>query len=142
MSLTLFDDIFVITEIDNANYDKVSRVTARSKSSQEIQLTIDINHDLFPIEMNETLTVALTASLTESSETGESVSWRPPRAGEHSLADDYDYVMYGTVYKFNEGKDDKISVFVSFGGLLMCLEGPYRSLSSLKQEHVYILIRR
>lgn len=140
MSLTLFDDVFVITDIDSANYDKVSRITARSKSSQEIQLTLDINHDLFPVENGETLTVALASSLSE--EATETASWRPPKEGERSLADDYDYVMYGTVYKFDEGKNDNISVYLSYGGLLMCLEGSYRSLSSLKQDNIYLLIRR
>lgn len=64
------------------------------------------------------------------------------KADDRSLADDYDYVMYGTVYKFEESSDtDKMSVYISFGGLLMRLEGGYRSLSNLKQENAYILIR-
>lgn len=33
------------------------------------------------------------------------------------------------------------AVYVSFGGLLLCLEGGYRHLSSLKQENVYLLMR-
>lgn len=69
-------------------------------------------------------------------------SWRPPKRGDRSLADDYDYVMFGTVYKFEESQDnDKMAVYISFGGLLMRLEGGYRSLSNLKQENAYILIR-
>lgn len=34
------------------------------------------------------------------------------------------------------------SVYISFGGLLLCLEGGYRNLSSLKQENIYLLMRR
>lgn len=50
--------------------------------------------------------------------------------------------MFGTVYKFEESQDnDKMAVYISFGGLLMRLEGGYRSLSNLKQENAYILIR-
>ena len=88
-----------------------------------------------------TITLASSLSLEEASESQAPGSWRPPKQGERSLADDYDYVMYGTVYKFEEGSDDKISVYVSFGGLLLCLEGGYRNLSSLKQENIYLLMR-
>lgn len=142
MSSTLFDDLFKITDIENGEYDKVSRITAQSQSSQDIKLTLDINHDLFPIKQDQVLTVALASTLNLDGSVSMD-SWRPPRDGDaRTLADDYDYVMHGTVYKFDEGKDnDNLLVYVSFGGLLMCLEGGYRSLSSLKQDKIYLLIR-
>jgi DNA-directed RNA polymerase I, II, and III subunit RPABC3 len=144
MSSTLFDDIFTITEVDSARYNKVSRIVASSTTSSDIKITLDINSDLFPVKTNESVTVTLASSLSLDGDKDQSgsISWRPPKAGEKSLADDYDYVMHGTVYKFEEGSDDKISVYVSFGGLLLCLEGGYRNLSSLKQENVYLLMRR
>ncbi len=37
---------------------------------------------------------------------------------------------------------DSSSVYVSFGGLLLCLQGGYRNLSNLKQENIYLLLRR
>jgi DNA-directed RNA polymerase I, II, and III subunit RPABC3 len=143
MSSTLFDDIFTITEVDSARYNKVSRIVASSTTSSDIKITLDINSDLFPVKTNESVTVTLASSLSLDGDKDQSgsISWRPPKAGEKSLADDYDYVMYGTVYKFEEGSDDKISVYVSFGGLLLCLEGGYRNLSSLKQENIYLLMR-
>lgn len=144
MSTTLFDDIFTISEVDAARYNKVSRVVAASTTSSDIKITLDINSDLFPVKTNESVTVTLASSLSldGANDASTTTSWRPPKAGETSLADDYDYVMYGTVYKFEEGADDKISVYVSFGGLLLCLEGGYRNLSGLKQENVYLLMRR
>lgn len=144
MSNTLFDDIFNVTEVDAARYNKVSRIVASSTTSADIKITLDINSDLFPVKANDSVTITLASSLSldENEEKNTTASWRPPRAGEKTLADDYDYVMYGTVYKFEEGKDDKIAVYVSFGGLLLCLEGGYRNLSSLKQENIYLLMRR
>lgn len=144
MSSTLFDDIFTITEVDAARYNKVSRVVASSTTSSDIKITLDVNTDLFPLSANDSVTFTLASSLSldGDAESTAQASWRPPKAGEKSLADDYDYVMYGTVYKFEEGAEDKISVYVSFGGLLLCLEGGYRNLSSLKQENVYLLMRR
>ncbi|GME86672.1 unnamed protein product [Ambrosiozyma monospora] len=146
MSTTLFDDVFNVQSVDSARYDKVSRIIASSTSSQDTKLTLDINTELFPVSTSDTLTITLAKTLSLDDSTAEEFlssngSWRPPKPNQRSLMDEYDYVMYGTVYKFEEGKNDKISVYVSFGGLLMCLEGNYRSLSNLKQENLYILIR-
>ena len=33
-------------------------------------------------------------------------------------------------------------VYISFGGLLLLLDGPYKKLSSLKQEYVYLLLKK
>lgn len=33
-------------------------------------------------------------------------------------------------------------VYVSFGGLLLCLDGPYKKLSPLRFEHVYLLLKK
>ncbi|KAK9368667.1 hypothetical protein V1509DRAFT_622394 [Lipomyces kononenkoae] len=144
MATPLFDDLFTVTTLDSKRYDRVSRITATSNSASDIHLTLDVNTELFPITVGEILSIAIAKTLaTESSSAGNSSSsWREPKPGERGLADDYDYVMYGTVYKFEEGKTDNIAVYVSFGGLLLCLEGGYKKLASLKQENVYLLIRR
>lgn len=109
MSNTLFDDIFNITEVDAARYNKVSRIVGTSSTSSDIKITLDINSDLFPVEVNDALTITLASSLSLEEESKDTTaSWRAPKAGEKSLADDYDYVMYGTVYKFEESSDDKM----------------------------------
>jgi len=33
-------------------------------------------------------------------------------------------------------------VYLSFGGLLLVLHGPYRKLTSLKVEQMYLLVKR
>ncbi|CUM62879.1 uncharacterized protein PRCAT00000438001 [Priceomyces carsonii] len=143
MSGILFEDMFNVDSVDVGRYNKVSRISAQSSTSQDVKITLDINSEVFPVRDNDSLTITLASTLgNESSMLTASGSWRPPKAGDRSLADDYDYVMYGTVYKFDEtAGSDKMSVYISFGGLLMCLEGGYRSLSNLKQENAYILIR-
>ncbi|CAI5755547.1 unnamed protein product [Candida verbasci] len=143
MSSILFEDMFIVDSTDPGRYTKVCRITGYSSTSQDIKITLDINNELFPVKSKDSLTITLASSLgNDSSMVTSNGSWRPPRDGERSIADDYDYVMYGTVYKFEENVDnDKMSVYISFGGLLMRLEGGYRSLSNLKQENAYILIR-
>lgn len=144
MSGTLFDDTFVVQEVDPGRYNKVARIAAISTTQEQVKLDLDINIELFPVSAQEQLTVVLASSLGtddgESSTRGH--SWRPPQPGQRSLADDYDYVMHGTAYKFEEVGKELIAVYYSFGGLLMRLEGNYRSLSNLKQEDAYLLVRR
>ncbi|QPG77188.1 DNA-directed RNA polymerases I, II, and III subunit RPABC3 [Brettanomyces nanus] len=146
MSSTLFDDIFNVESVDPGRYTKVCRIVATSTTSPDTKITIDVNTELFPVSKSDTLTITLAKSLNvddsaESEMFTANGSWRPPKPNQRSLTDDYDYVMYGTVYKFEEGSNDKISVYCSCGGLLMCLEGNYRTLSSLKQENLYVLMR-
>lgn len=144
MSTTLFDDIFQVQEVDQGRYNKVSRIEATSTSTEQCKLTLDINTDLFPVHVNDNLTVMLSSTLSLDGHEESSVSWRAPQPGQRSLADDYDYVMYGTAYRFEEVNNNKdvIAVYYSFGGLLMRLEGNYRNLSNLKQENAYLLVRR
>ena len=44
------------------------------------------------------------------------------QSGEKSLADDFEYVMHGKIYKKDEA--DSMTIFISFGGLLLKLVGP------------------
>lgn len=138
----LFSDLFRIESLDAGKYDRVARIEAQSTTNPDLQLTLDINTELYRVQKGETLTVTVASSLGDAN---SSRSWRPPRAGEVSLADDYEYVMHGKVYKFTESdKEDKdrLALYASFGGLLLSLEGNYRHLAPLKQEEIYLLIRR
>lgn len=145
MSSSLFDDIFTVLEVDPGRYNKVVRVEAQSTSQDSCKLTLDINAELFPVKAQDQLTVMIATSLQlDGSEEPQGGSWRAPAPGTRSLADDYDYVMYGTAYKFEEvkGNKDSLAVYYSFGGLLMRLEGNYRLLNNLKQENAYLLCRK
>ncbi|CDO53032.1 similar to Saccharomyces cerevisiae YOR224C RPB8 RNA polymerase subunit ABC14.55, common to RNA polymerases I, II, and III [Geotrichum candidum] len=143
MASTLFDDIFHTESVETDRYDRVARLTASSVSDKDVRLTLDINSELFPVTKGSSISLAVAQTLSLDGEVKPpSSGWREAKPGERTLADDYDYVMYGTVYKFEESSGDKISVYISFGGLLMSLEGGYRKLSNLKQENVYLLLRR
>lgn len=110
MSALLFDDLFTITTLDDKRYDRVSRITATSNSSADIHLTLDLNTELFPVSLGDVLSIALAKTLSTDSTSASTSSsgWREPKPGERGLADDYDYVMYGTVYKFEEGKNENM----------------------------------
>ncbi|KAJ5106915.1 RNA polymerase Rpb8 [Penicillium angulare] len=138
----LFEDHFTITSINAQKYDRVSRLTCSSNDAS-LTFTLDVNSELYPCEVNESLSMALASTLSLDGKEDTRASWREVSMGEQTLANDYDYVCHGKVYRFEEGQTkDTMAVFVSFGGLLLYLEGPYKKLAPLKIDHVYLLLKK
>jgi len=157
-SSIVFDDIFTISAIDKEGkkFDRVSRLYGHSKN-YDMDLTLDYNVELFPLQLEENFALALSSSLarggpegTTSTDVGvddtddkERDVWRPDGKGRRGLEDDYDYVMYGKVYKFDGGTAEIVTAYASFGGLLMSLTGSFRHMTSIVLgDPVYLLMRK
>ncbi|KAI1633141.1 DNA-directed RNA polymerases and 3 polypeptide [Biscogniauxia mediterranea] len=155
----LFEDAFTITDVDQSKYDRVARLTAQSTDNQTM-LQLDFNTELFPCFRGETLQVVLATSLAldggasaSSADGGAGAGagvasrergWKDVKGGgESTLADLYDYVCHGKIYKFEDGTDGQtIRAYISFGGLLMMLEGPYKKLTPLRVDNTYLLVKK
>ncbi|KAG6850834.1 hypothetical protein H0H93_008137 [Arthromyces matolae] len=123
-----------------------------------MDLTLDYNVELFPLQNDESFALALATSLArggapttanatdgaeENSDEKERDVWRPDGKGRRGLEDDYDYVMYGKVYKFDGGSTEIVTVYASFGGLLLSLTGSFRHLTSIVLgDPIYLLVRK
>lgn len=101
----LFEETFLITAYDQAKYDRVARITATSNDNAT-QMTLDVNIELFPCRVGEALQVVLATSLSLDGQKGgdDEKGWRDVK-GESTLADMYDYVCHGKIYKFEDGAD-------------------------------------
>ncbi|KAH9806810.1 RNA polymerase [Melampsora americana] len=145
-SSLLFDDLFTLTDLDKEGkkFDRVSRLKAIS-SNHNMNLTLDFNIELYSLKIGDSFALALSASLTPEGEKDggpEIQSWRL-EDGKGGLADEYDYVMYGKLYKFDTGASDTVTCYISFGGLLMALSGDYRHLDQLTVgQMLFLLMRR
>lgn len=100
-----------------------------------MDLTLDYNLELFPLQTDQSFALALASSLVRgggaagADGTGEDGDdndvWRPDGKGRRGLEEDYDYVMYGKVsnhprltrgvdqmnlqvYKFDGGKEEVV----------------------------------
>lgn len=72
-----------------------------------MDLTLDYNIELFPLEKDQNFALALASSLSRGGpsvntteggdEDNERDVWRPDGKGSRGLEDEYDYVMYGKV---------------------------------------------
>ncbi|OJJ98709.1 hypothetical protein ASPACDRAFT_121270 [Aspergillus aculeatus ATCC 16872] len=140
----LFEDTFTITAINQQKYDRVSRLTCTS-SDNFTTFTLDVNTELYPCVVGESLNMALasTLSLDGKDDSGAKAGWKEVGMGEQTLANDYDYVCHGKVYRFEESSTaGNMAVFTSFGGLLLYLEGPYKKLAPLRIDYVYLLLKK
>ncbi|RKO91368.1 RNA polymerase Rpb8-domain-containing protein [Blyttiomyces helicus] len=141
-----FSEMFEVTEIDphGKKFDRVSRITAKCENVA-MDLILDVNTEIYPMAEAEKFTLTLASSLALDGTTGDvskKEAWRET-PGERTLADDYEYVMYGKVYNYDDSGGTKVSVYASYGGLLMCLAGDYRQLQDISVgQHLYLLLRK
>lgn len=111
----LFEDTFTITKYDQEKYDRVARITGESTDGETI-MSLDINIELYPCAVGEVVHLVLASSLSldGSREDESSRGWRDVSrlvpGGEATLADMFDYVCHGKIYKFEEGDDGQMWV--------------------------------
>ncbi|KAI4136881.1 MAG: hypothetical protein LQ340_008113 [Diploschistes diacapsis] len=104
----LFDETFTITSINAEKYDRVSRISATNATSgnPDVALTLDVNTELYPVAVADNLSLCLASTLAADGSKDDGRMWREIQKGESTLADHYDYVCHGKVYRFEEGDGD------------------------------------
>jgi len=102
----LFEDDFTVTKVDQSKYDRVARLSGTSNDAQTI-MTLDINTELFPCNTGDSLHCVLATTLNMDGSKDESRGWRDVTKADAapSLADMFDYVCHGKIYKFEDGDD-------------------------------------
>ena len=105
----LYEDTFTITALNSQKYDRVSRLTATSADSATI-LTLDVNTELWPVNVNDPFQLMLASTLNlDGTKDDRSQGWRGVAQGqEATLADMWDYVCFGKVYRFEEGEGENM----------------------------------
>lgn len=121
-------------------------------------LSIDIATDIWPVSEGQQLTFQLASTLRKdtaakpdgvdgeqqdaAAQAAERDAWRLDQPGNGGIADDFDYVMYGKIYRYDEKVADEVTVYGSFGGLMMALTGNFRHMSNITiGSNVYLLMR-
>ena len=93
---TKYEDMFEVIDRDpdGKKFDRVSRYKCRSEFDAE--LTIDVNVDVYPLTVGQRFSLALAPTLSLDG-TPEDDAF--DQSGKPSLADGYEYVMYGKCQK-------------------------------------------
>eukprot|EP01100_Stratorugosa_tubuloviscum_P006199 TRINITY_DN2685_c0_g1_i1.p1 TRINITY_DN2685_c0_g1~~TRINITY_DN2685_c0_g1_i1.p1 ORF type:complete len:138 (-),score=58.64 TRINITY_DN2685_c0_g1_i1:87-500(-) len=133
----IYEENFEVKEADlKKHFDRVSRIECTSNYSDN--LTLDINTDIFPIDVNFKFSLRLAKRIEDSA---KDESFYDPSI-ENNLVD-FDYVMFGKVYRIAGEKESRLSVFASFGGLLMKLTGSAQSFQVFETDlNIFLLIKK
>ncbi|PAA79824.1 hypothetical protein BOX15_Mlig022163g8, partial [Macrostomum lignano] len=150
MAGTIFEDIFDVKNVEK-RFDRVSRLFCESESFK-MDLILDVNTMVYPVQLGEKFRLVIASSLREDGlvDDGEfdPLMWQDGSGGgggSRSRADQFEYVMYGKVYRLEgEGSSDsRLAAYVSYGGLLMRLMGEASNLNSFQMDsHVYLLMKK
>ncbi|KAF2755378.1 nucleic acid-binding protein [Pseudovirgaria hyperparasitica] len=153
----IFEETFVIVghNLDTSKtttkvYDRVTRWAARSipeatgsgdDTAGSITISFDVWKEGFPCAVGDQITVAVATTLNLDG-TKMDKGFRPFDENEVNLASPYHYVVTGTVYRFEESKGDNLECLLSAGGLLIQIIGPYKKLTPLRVQEVYVLFKK
>ena len=104
----LYEGTFRVTHINDAKYDRVSRIKGSlsegARGNDNTEFFLDVNTELYPVALEERVSIALALSLNLDGSKDDSKGWRNVGRGEQTLADEYDYVCHGKIYRFDEGE--------------------------------------
>ncbi|KAK2971321.1 hypothetical protein RJ639_037954 [Escallonia herrerae] len=120
----------------------VSRIEARSEQF-DMYMQLDVNTEIYPMHVGDKfmMVLASTLNLDGTPDTGYYT-----QGGRKSLADKFEYVMHGKLYKITEegsGPNLKADMYISFGGLLMQLRGdPSIATRFELDQRLFVLMRK
>ncbi|XP_071721331.1 DNA-directed RNA polymerases II and V subunit 8A-like [Rutidosis leptorrhynchoides] len=141
MVIPHFDDTIKVIGIDadGKKYDKVSRVQARGEES-DMHIVLDVNSQLYPMHAGEKYRMVLSQTLNEDGSATNANS----EVNKKSLADRFEYVMHGVLYKISDEKnqsgDVEAAVYISFGGLQLLLKGAPAKMGKFKVDQRLFLL--
>lgn len=123
----------------------MSRIEAKSEN-YDTTVVIDINSEVYPVSEGDKIELLLSEELRPAGAdiVEDGVAVYDPTLPHGELADQFEYIMHGRIFKFAEDKSRAV-IYLSFGGLLMSLEGETRILNSYTYQvdsQVYLLIRK
>ncbi|KAJ3120769.1 hypothetical protein HK098_004249 [Nowakowskiella sp. JEL0407] len=105
MDSKIFEDVFEVQDVEGTDggtkkFDRVTRIKATSDSI-DTEVTLDINSEIYPMSIGEKVTIVLSRTLSlDGADT--KVSWREFGSQKKTLADAFEYVMYGKVFKYED----------------------------------------
>ncbi|XP_059651744.1 DNA-directed RNA polymerases II and V subunit 8A-like [Cornus florida] len=139
-----FDDVIKVDRVnaDGKKFDKVSRIEAQSEEDDMLVL-LDVQSEIYPINAGEKFRMVLAPTLNLD---GTAVSSYSSEGGPKSLADKFEYVMHGLLYKMSEDTSStivKVMIYISFGGLQMMLKGDPNKMEKFKvDQRLFLLLRK
>ena len=109
----------------------------------EMEMELDVHSDLLPVAEGERLKVQLVTTLNADGSADApsfDAALLDSKSGPLSEAD---YCMHGTVFKYTDPSAGRVSLLVSFGGLLMKLTGDPANINGAELDmDLYLLLKK
>ncbi|KAL5556416.1 hypothetical protein UlMin_038652 [Ulmus minor] len=139
----LFDDTFTVEGLNpnGEKFDKVNRIVAQSEKHGML-MHLDVNTEIYPMNKGERFLMVLSPTLNWN---GAPVTNYNSQVEKKSLADKFEYIMHGLLYKMSEegsGSEAKAGIYVSYGGLQMLLKGHPSHLTKFELDQKFFLLIR
>lgn len=136
----------------------VTRVVGKGVS-YELELTLDINSEVWRLKKNDKFTFALVSTLDLEGKPDDGIYNQSGKVChaitlckhrriliwllQATLLDRYDYGMYGKIFQYEHEGGNNVAIYASFGGLLMRLRGEQRHLHLVHNDsRIYCLLRK
>lgn len=104
----LYDEQFTVTGEVDGKYERVKRLKCISLN-KDTTMELDINKELYDVKVGDDLQVVLASTLNLDGTKDDSKGWKEwARSSEQTLADMYDYVCRGKLYRFESGQDEQL----------------------------------
>ena len=84
----------------------------------ELSISLDINSEIYPVKEGEVYRI----NITRGEYAQGDYDFYSILDSKKSMFDSYKYVMHGKVFKYST-QDDIISLYISFGGLILKITG-------------------
>uniref|UniRef100_A0A7S1ACM0 DNA-directed RNA polymerases I, II, and III subunit RPABC3 n=1 Tax=Noctiluca scintillans TaxID=2966 RepID=A0A7S1ACM0_NOCSC len=140
-----FEDSFTVKTVDNSRFERSARIDCESVTFSN-NMELDINNIIYPVSPGEQVYIAITDNVSPADNPRQlSTAYdHDPRLLGRSIMDQFEYVMFGKIYKKDDKRKDKTAVvFASFGGLLMRLQSDSVQLSEFHvTDSIYLLMRK
>lgn len=144
--VVLFDRQLVVSSVDSNSFDRVSRVRGQAGSADAIEFVLDVNTEIYPLQAGQRLRCVLASNVEEEQhrEAENTGVYDPNMRRRKTLLDNFEYAVYGRVFKFEEEKgSSRVIMTASFGGLLLSLKAPFGVFEKITMDlAIYLLLSR
>lgn len=138
-----FQASFIVEQVDAKGkpFESVSRISCSSED-KDSELELDYNCSIYSLKQGDTFAMTLTDQVGGKN-TDQNTSWHPSML-DNSTFRYYEYVMFGRITQYKEETaEQRASLYVSFGGLLMRLTSTQGKLHMFARgQDLFILIRK
>jgi len=125
-----------VTSLDKGDHVRINRIKGKSHI-YDLHVICDVNRELFPVKQDSVIQFQISQDKTEKLNV-----YDPKELDEEEIFKGWDYVTHGTVFELKEKGTDLLHVGISFGGLLMALEGKIIHLTKIhNDEKVFCMMK-